>query len=58
MQYLLRFTILLMFFSGIKSNLLSQENITQTIRGTVVDKETQTPLPGVNLVITTKRHHK
>jgi len=58
MQYLLRFTILLIFIFGNKSNLLSQENITQTIRGTVVDKETQTPLPGVNLVITNLQPQK
>jgi len=30
----------------------AQENMNQTIRGTVVDRETQIPLPGVNIVIT------
>ena len=29
----------------------AQEKLTQTVRGVVVDKETQIPLPGVNIVI-------
>jgi hypothetical protein len=51
MQYFLRITLFLILIAGSKTVLLSQENITQTIRGNVVDKETQIPLPGVNLVI-------
>ncbi|MEE4198187.1 MAG: TonB-dependent receptor [Bacteroidales bacterium] len=51
MQFFLRAILLFIFFAGTKSFLWSQEKITQTIRGTVVDKETQAPLPGVNLVI-------
>lgn len=37
---------LLLFFLAFTSQFFSQ-NITQTIRGVVVDKQTQTPLPGV-----------
>lgn len=31
---------------------VSAQPITQTVRGTIVDKETQTPLPGANIVVT------
>jgi len=36
----------------------AQQNLKQTIRGVVVDKETQIPLPGVNLVITNTQPQK
>jgi len=42
--------IILLFFGYFSVH--SQENMNQTIRGTAVDRETQIPLPGVNIVIT------
>ncbi|MDY6799681.1 MAG: carboxypeptidase-like regulatory domain-containing protein, partial [Bacteroidota bacterium] len=51
MRYFLKLYILLILIAAIKSSVWSQENMTQTLRGNVVDKERQTPLPGVNLII-------
>src|SRR6056297_714141 len=51
MRYFLKIYILLILIAVTKSTVWSQENMTQTLRGNVVDKETQTPLPGVNLII-------
>ncbi len=44
--------IYLFIFSLISPILLSQEELTQTIRGTVIDKQTQSPLPGAVISIT------
>ena len=42
--------ILLLFF--LQHPVVSQsQNLTQTIRGTVIDKESKTPLPGANVVV-------
>lgn len=46
-------TLLLIFFMMISVlSVYSQENLKQTLRGVVVDRETQIPLPGVNIVLT------
>jgi len=45
--------LLLLFFSFVFSHFsYSQEKMSQTIRGVVVDHETQVPLSGVNIIIT------
>lgn len=49
MKYRLIFT--LSIFLLVNNLLIAQEKLTQTLRGVVVDKETQIPLPGVNIVI-------
>lgn len=49
MKYRLVFT--LSIFLLVNNFLNAQEKLTQTLRGVVVDKETQIPLPGVNIVI-------
>ena len=45
--------ILLLFFFLLISafSCFSQENLKQTLRGIVVDRETQIPLPGVNIIL-------
>ncbi len=43
--------IYILFFLLITRTLLSQEELTQTIRGTVIDKQTQSPLPGAVISI-------
>ncbi|MBU8893148.1 MAG: TonB-dependent receptor [Bacteroidales bacterium] len=43
---LITFTITITFFS------FSQQNLKQTLRGVVVDRETQIPLSGVNIILT------
>ncbi len=45
---LFKITILLIFISG---KLLVAQNYTQTIRGTITDKTTGTPIPGANIMI-------
>ena len=58
MRYFLSIYLILILVAGIKTKGWSQENITQTLRGNIVDKETQTPLPGVNLIITNTQPQK
>ena len=44
--------LLLIFFLLISAfSCFSQENLKQTLRGVVVDRETQIPLPGVNIIL-------
>ena len=45
-RFLLTFCLMVLTVS-----LSAQEKLTQTLRGIVVDKETQIPLPGVNIII-------
>ena len=47
-----RFLLLLFFSLSISLFSYSQEKMSQTIRGIVVDHESQIPLPGVNIIIT------
>jgi hypothetical protein len=48
-QFILAFLIL--FAILLADQGLFAQNLTQTIRGTVIDKETRSPLPGANVVI-------
>ncbi|MCK4630632.1 MAG: hypothetical protein KAT40_04275, partial [Bacteroidales bacterium] len=41
----------LLFWIIIPGNLFSQEQLTQTIRGVVVDKLSKSPLPGATIVL-------
>lgn len=47
-----KFFLIVSLLISFQSLLIAQPNLTQTIRGVVVDKESQIPLPGVNIVIT------
>ncbi len=47
----LKFILFIFLFLGVKNFIFSQDNIKQTLRGIVVDKETQIPLPGVNIIL-------
>lgn len=54
MNKFLRFSVFLQLFfvfSLITQNIFAQNGYTQTIRGTVIDKFTNSPLPGANVVI-------
>ena len=55
----IRYYLLLLLTNVFLVNpVFAQQNLKQTIRGVVVDKETQIPLPGVNLVITNTQPQK
>ncbi|MGM0407108.1 MAG: TonB-dependent receptor [Bacteroidota bacterium] len=58
MQKYFKFIFLILFTFVMNTAVLSQEVITQTLRGNVVDKETQSPLPGVNIVILNSQPQK
>ena len=46
--------IYLLFFLILAGNTLQAQNLTQTVRGTVVDNESKFPLIGVNVIINTE----
>lgn len=48
-----RKTILLSIVLLLSLNGFGQNHLSQTIRGLIVDKTTQQPLPGVNVVVLT-----
>lgn len=55
----IRYYLLLLLTNVFLVNpVFAQQNLKQTIRGVVVDKETQIPLPGVNIVITNTQPQK
>jgi hypothetical protein len=48
----LQFCRLLPIFIGLLNNNVFCQNLTQTIRGTILDVDTHAPLPGTTVVIT------
>jgi hypothetical protein len=47
----LKYIFILLFLIFLSKHSSSQENLKQTLRGIVVDRETQIPLPGVNIIL-------
>jgi hypothetical protein len=44
-------TVILLIIIGHHVSLISAQNLTQIVKGTVTDKETQVTLPGANVII-------